>query len=72
MIMPGLCMSWCDLRVMRLWSGCWPLLCDAALQVGYVEQSDIHTPSITVTEAVWFSGRLRLGPAVSDDEVSGP
>lgn len=38
--------------------------------VGYVEQMDVHTPAQTVIEALWFSGRLRLGPKVSDQQVS--
>jgi ABC-type multidrug transport system ATPase subunit len=39
------------------------------LQVGYVEQMDIHSPSATVEEALWFSGRLRLPPSVTDAQV---
>jgi ABC-type multidrug transport system ATPase subunit len=39
-------------------------------QVGYVEQMDIHSPSATVEEALWFSGRLRLPPSVSNAQVS--
>lgn len=39
------------------------------LQVGYVEQMDVHTPAQTVREALWFSGRLRLGAEVSDEQV---
>jgi ABC-type multidrug transport system ATPase subunit len=39
------------------------------LQVGYVEQMDIHSSSATVEEALWFSGRLRLPPSVSDAQV---
>jgi hypothetical protein len=38
-------------------------------QVGYVEQIDVHTPAQTVREALWFSGRLRLGGEVSDEQV---
>jgi ABC-type multidrug transport system ATPase subunit len=30
---------------------------------------DVHTPAQTVLEALWFSGRLRLGPKVSDSQV---
>ncbi|KAF6263806.1 ABC-2 type transporter-domain-containing protein [Scenedesmus sp. NREL 46B-D3] len=37
--------------------------------VGYVEQMDVHTPAQTVIEALWFSGRLRLSPKVSDQQV---
>jgi hypothetical protein len=37
--------------------------------VGYVEQSDVHSPGATVAEALWFSARLRLPPAVSDAQV---
>lgn len=37
--------------------------------VGYVEQMDVHTPAQTVWEALWFSGRLRLGPQVSNEQV---
>ncbi|WIA20601.1 hypothetical protein OEZ85_004985 [Tetradesmus obliquus] len=40
-----------------------------ARQVGYVEQMDIHSPAATVEEALWFSGRLRLPPSVSDAQV---
>jgi ABC-type multidrug transport system ATPase subunit len=39
--------------------------------VGYVEQMDVHTPAQTVIEALWFSGRLRLSPKVSDQQVGG-
>jgi hypothetical protein len=42
------------------------LLC---VQVGYVEQMDIHSSSATVEEALWFSGRLRLPPSVSNAQV---
>jgi hypothetical protein len=38
--------------------------------VGYVEQMDVHTAAQTVTEALWFSGRLRLGRKFSDQQVS--
>eukprot|EP00878_Enallax_costatus_P041714 GHUV01048577.1.p1 GENE.GHUV01048577.1~~GHUV01048577.1.p1 ORF type:complete len:256 (+),score=61.91 GHUV01048577.1:442-1209(+) len=38
--------------------------------VGYVEQMDVHTSAQTVIEALWFSGRLRLGPKLSDQQVS--
>lgn len=41
------------------------------VQVGYVEQVDVHTPAQTVQEALWFSGRLRLGTEVSDEQVGG-
>ena len=41
----------------------------AYAQVGYVEQIDVHTPAQTVREALWFSGRLRLGSEVSDEQV---
>lgn len=37
--------------------------------VGYVEQMDVHTSAQTVIEALWFSGRLRLGPKLSDQQV---
>eukprot|EP00955_Chlamydomonas_euryale_P035505 350146-Chlamydomonas_euryale.AAC.6 len=37
--------------------------------MGYCEQSDIHSPSATVLEALLFSARLRLGPEISDDRV---
>jgi hypothetical protein len=30
---------------------------------------DVHTPAQTVREALWFSGRLRLGTEVSDEQV---
>lgn len=40
-----------------------------ATQVGYVEQMDVHTPAQTVREALWFSGRLRLGTDISDEQV---
>jgi ABC-type multidrug transport system ATPase subunit len=40
-----------------------------ARAVGYVEQLDVHTPAQTVIEALWFSGRLRLGRDVSDQQV---
>lgn len=33
-------------------------------------QNDIHSPATTVAEALWFSGRLRLPPSISDEEVS--
>jgi hypothetical protein len=29
----------------------------------------VHTPAQTVREALWFSGRLRLGTEVSDEQV---
>ncbi len=32
---------------------------------------DIHTPTTTVAEALWYSARLRLPPSVSDDAVVG-
>jgi hypothetical protein len=41
-----------------------------ARQVGYVEQMDIHSAHTTVEEALWFSGRLRLPPSVTDAQVS--
>jgi hypothetical protein len=44
-------------------------VCSGCQQVGYVEQVDVHTPAQTVREALWFSGRLRLGTEVSDEQV---
>lgn len=35
-----------------------------------MEQMDVHTAAQTVREALWFSGRLRLGTEVSDEQVS--
>lgn len=32
--------------------------------VGYVEQTDIHSPHTTVREALWFSAALRLDPSL--------
>ena len=32
-------------------------------------QADLHSPQTTVAEALWFSSRLRLPPAVSRAEV---
>ncbi len=40
-----------------------------ARQCGYVEQADVHVPAATVAEALWFSGRLRLPPAVGDAQA---
>jgi hypothetical protein len=33
------------------------------------ELQDIHSSNTTVEEALWFSGRLRLPPSVSDAQV---
>jgi hypothetical protein len=37
--------------------------------LAYVEQMDVHSPGQTVVEALWFSGRLRLGRSVTDQQV---
>ena len=37
--------------------------------MGYCEQFDIHSPMATITEALWFSGRLRLPEDVPDEKV---
>ena len=36
---------------------------------GYVEQADLHSPQTTVSEALWFSSRLRLPPSVPKSDV---
>lgn len=33
---------------------------------GYVEQSDIHSPQVTVMESLWFSSFLRLPKEVNE------
>lgn len=43
-----------------------------SMQVGYVEQQDIHTPAVLVAEALAFSARLRLPPSVSDKQARAP
>ncbi|KAL5991460.1 hypothetical protein ACLOJK_012369 [Asimina triloba] len=35
---------------------------------GYVEQSDIHSPQITVGESLWFSASLRLPKEVDEEK----
>lgn len=35
---------------------------------GYVEQSDIHSPQVTVFESVWFSSSLRLPKEVTREQ----
>ncbi|DBB03271.1 TPA: hypothetical protein ACH3X3_010666 [Trebouxia sp. C0006] len=37
--------------------------------VGYVEQTDIHSPQATVKEALMFSAKLRLDASVSEAQV---
>jgi ABC-type multidrug transport system ATPase subunit len=43
----------------RSWSRC----------MGYVEQTDVHSPGQTVREALWTSARLRLPASVGDTNV---
>lgn len=35
---------------------------------GYVEQTDIHSPQVTVEESLWFSSRLRLPKGISEED----
>lgn len=35
---------------------------------GYVEQSDIHSPQLTVHESLWFSSFLRLPNEVNEEQ----
>lgn len=35
---------------------------------GYVEQSDIHSPQVTVEESLWFSSSLRLPKEVTKEQ----
>ncbi|KZV18315.1 ABC transporter G family member 31-like [Dorcoceras hygrometricum] len=35
---------------------------------GYVEQSDIHSPQVTVQESLWFSSSLRLPNEVNEEQ----
>ncbi|PIN16189.1 Pleiotropic drug resistance proteins (PDR1-15), ABC superfamily [Handroanthus impetiginosus] len=35
---------------------------------GYVEQSDIHSPQVTVIESLWFSSSLRLPKEVTESQ----
>lgn len=35
---------------------------------GYVEQSDIHSPQVTVLESLWFSSFLRLPKDVNEKQ----
>eukprot|EP00955_Chlamydomonas_euryale_P032171 337038-Chlamydomonas_euryale.AAC.8 len=37
--------------------------------VGYVEQSDVHSPAQTVIEGLLFSARLRLPGTATDAQV---
>ena len=52
-----------------LWDG-QPVPADFSKLVGYVEQFDSLAPQATVRESLFFSGRLRLDPRLSDREVS--
>ncbi|XP_074574933.1 ABC transporter G family member 51-like [Curcuma longa] len=35
---------------------------------GYVEQTDIHSPQVTVEESLWFSSRLRLPKGINEED----
>ena len=39
--------------------------------MGYVQQTDIHSPTVTVAESLMFSARLRL-PRSTTDAAVGP
>lgn len=43
--------------------------CDLAWLLLFGASQDIHSSNTTVEEALWFSGRLRLPPSVSDAQV---
>ena len=38
--------------------------------MGYVQQTDIHSPTVTVAESLMFSARLRLPRNTTDAAVS--
>ena len=38
--------------------------------MGYVEQMDIHSPTVTVGESLMFSARMRLPGSCTDAQVS--